>query len=90
MQIVSARPLCARSGEIILTVRRPMSALPPKADITAGLSESPLCANSGHSHCSKIFLFDYLVGAQEAASVMPIVVAKITVVSRTARRNCPI
>src|SRR5262249_61500962 len=53
MQIVSARPLCARSGEIILTVRRPMSALPPKADITAGLSESPLCAKSGHMQRSK-------------------------------------
>jgi len=54
MQIVSARPLCARSGEIILTVRRPMSALPPKADITAGLSESLLCAISRHMQCSKL------------------------------------
>jgi hypothetical protein len=28
-----------------------MSALPPKADITAGLFECPLCAKSGHMHC---------------------------------------
>ena len=30
-----------------------MSALLPIADITADLFESPLCAKSGHSHCSK-------------------------------------
>src|SRR5262249_59762300 len=33
---------------MIGTVRRPMSDLPPKADITAGMSESPLCATTGH------------------------------------------
>jgi hypothetical protein len=31
-----------------------MSALPPKADITAGLSESPLCAMSGLMQCSDL------------------------------------
>jgi hypothetical protein len=39
-----------------------MSALPPKADIDRRGGECPLCAKRGHSHCSKIFLFDHLVG----------------------------
>jgi len=43
-----------------------MSALPPKADITSGLCECPLCAKSGHSRRSeKARLFDHLVGAGE-------------------------
>src|SRR5215831_10841967 len=40
--------LVPKAADMIGTVWRPMSALPPKADITAGLSESPLCAKSGH------------------------------------------
>src|SRR5262245_66485995 len=29
-----------------------MSALPPKADITSGITVCPLCAKSGHMHCN--------------------------------------
>ena len=42
-----------------------MSALLPKADKQFDASGCPLSAKSGHSHCSKIFLFDHIVGERE-------------------------
>jgi len=45
--------LVPKAADMIGTVWRPMSALPPKAGITAGLSESPLCAKSRLTHRSK-------------------------------------
>jgi hypothetical protein len=42
-----------------------LSALPPKADKSAGISLSPLSANSDLTHCSKKSLLNHLVGAGE-------------------------
>ena len=42
----------SKAANMIGTVRRPMSAFTPKADITAGLSESALCAKRDLMHRS--------------------------------------
>ena len=42
------------ADEGVEATRSSMSALPPKADITAGLSESPLSAKSGLMRCNRL------------------------------------
>jgi len=54
------------AAEMIGTVQRPMSALPPKADKRADVSLSPLCATSGCEQTQQVApLLDHLVGERK-------------------------
>ena len=56
------------ADEGVEATRSSMSALPPKADITAGLSESPLSAKSGLTNPSKTPLYSSVRAATNCPS----------------------